>query len=80
MAELGSPSFSWAFLPALGFGDVKFDYYHVESWASYADLGAGFDGYFNKGGWKTDNEAMTGTASCGSPNLYDFHLKRAGEG
>lgn len=79
MSEMGAPGNSWAFVPALGFGDVEFDYYHVQSWADYATLGTGFDAFFNSGGWKVDADAMAGTASCESPNLYDFRLQRSGE-
>jgi hypothetical protein len=65
MQKMGSTGYSWAFLPALGFGDVEFDYYHVESWANYEQLGAGFDGWFNKGGWKTGAEMLSGV-DCAS--------------
>lgn len=74
MAEMGQSSVSWAFLPALGFGDVEFDYYHVQAWPSYSQLGMGFDNYFNKGGWKVQSEAQEDTVSCASPNLYTFRM------
>lgn len=72
MSEMGQVSASWAFLPALGFGDVEFDYYHAQAWPSYSQLGSGFDAYFNKGGWKTQAAAQKDVVECSSPNLYDF--------
>ncbi|GEM_PF-702681 len=79
MAEMGETAASWAFLPALGFGDVDFDYYHVQAWPSHGALGASFDNYFNKGGWKPVAEAEDGKMECQSPNLYTFRLMRAAE-
>jgi len=79
MDEMGSPAASWLFLPALGFGDVEFDYYHVESWNDFATLGAGFDAYFNQGGWKKGNELMSGVSECASPNLYRYKLQHEGD-
>lgn len=79
MRELGVEAQSWAFVPTLGFGDAKFDYYHVAAFDSYADLGNGFDANFNKGGWKARMEPMEGVVSCASPNLYDFRIKLQGQ-
>jgi len=79
MADMGSPAASWLFLPALGFGDVEFDYYHVESWDDFATLGAGFDAYFNQGGWMKANELMDDVTQCASPNLYRYKLRREGD-
>lgn len=78
MTKMGSPTNSWAFVPALGAGDLKFDYYHVASWADYASVGAGFDAYFNGGGWQVAAEAEGDVLDCRSPNLYDFRLQRMG--
>ncbi|EAQ98545.2 hypothetical protein [Congregibacter litoralis] len=79
MTDMGQTSVSWAFLPALGFGDVEFDYYHVQAWPSYSQLGSGFDNYFNKGGWKVQADAQDDVVECASPNLYTFRLVHAGE-
>ena len=79
MRDLGVESQSWAFVPALGFGDIEFDYYHVATFDSYAALGAGFDANFNQGGWKARMEPMAGVASCSSPNLYDYRIKQQGQ-
>ena len=74
MAEMGETSASWVFLPGLGFGDPDFDYYHVQAWPNYTELGKGFDNYFNKGGWKAVSEAEGGVMECHSPNLYTFRM------
>ena len=79
MRALGVEAHSWAFLPTLGFGDVDFDYYHVATFDSYADLGKGFEANFNQGGWKGRMEPMEDVASCATPNLYDFRIKLAGQ-
>ena len=80
MQEMGAAqSASWVFLPALGFSDIEFDYYHVQSWPSYAALGSGFDAYFNRGGWKSQAEALADKVECSSPNLYDSSLMHAPE-
>lgn len=79
MAEMGEVSSSWAFLPGLGFGDAEFDYYHVKAWPSYSALGAGFDNYFNKGGWKAAAENQGDVVECASPNLYTYRLMYAAE-
>ena len=78
MRELGVDAQSWAFVPTLGFGDAKFDYYHVAAFDSYSDLGKGFDANFNQGGWKARMEPMKDVVSCASPNLYDFRIKLQG--
>jgi len=51
----------------------------VESWEDFATLGAGFDAYFNQGGWMKANELMDGVTRCASPNLYRYRLRRAGD-
>lgn len=79
MSDMGEVSASWAFLPALGFGDIDFDYYHVQAWPSYGQLGSGFDAYFNKGGWKTQAAAQEDVVECSSPNLYDFRTMHSPE-
>jgi hypothetical protein len=76
MTEMGETSVSWAFVPALGFGDADMDYYQVQAWPSYGQLGAGFDNFFNKGGWKLQAEVNEMT-ECSSPNLYTFRLMHA---
>jgi hypothetical protein len=75
MNSMAPPSSSWLFLPALGQGDPDFDYWHVQAWDSYASLGAGFEAYFNGGGWSTDAQiGLNEVEMCDLPNLYDFRL------
>lgn len=75
MSGMAPPSSSWLFLPALGFGDAEFDYYHVQAWDSTAALGAGFEAYFNGGGWSTEEQtALNEIEMCESANLYNFRL------
>lgn len=62
---------AWLFLPALGTGDVEFDYYHVAGFEGYSGLGSGFDAHFNDNGWKSMSDAYDGVVSCAVPNLYD---------
>jgi hypothetical protein len=75
MREMGSDATSsWAFLPTLGGGESNFDYYHVAAWDKYADLGKGYDIYFNGGGMRAMEEATDGVVSCDSPRVYDARL------
>lgn len=69
---------SWLFYPALGFGDVDFDYYLVSTFKDYAALGNGFEVMTNKGGWDERMAAMKGVTSCDSPRVYDSVQVRAG--
>lgn len=78
MTKMGETSVSWAFVPALGFGDAEMDYYQVQAWPSYSEIGAGFDNFFNKGGWKPQAE-VNEKAECASPNLYNFRLVHAAD-
>jgi hypothetical protein len=75
MNSMAPPSSSWLFLPLLGEGDPDFDYWHVQAWNSYASLGAGFEAYFNGGGWSTEAQiGLSEVEMCELPNLYDFRL------
>lgn len=76
-AEMGEESASWAFMPGLGMGDVEFDYWHVQGWPNFNEIGEGFDNFFNKGAWKQANENEEGI-SCSSPNLYVFRMAGSG--
>jgi hypothetical protein len=68
---MGTGASSWLFTPALGWVGADYDYLHV-SGMSLDQLGAGFDKYFNGGGWQAGQEAFDGVAECQSPNLYRF--------
>jgi hypothetical protein len=78
MQEMGGKASSWVFVPALGAGDIDFDYYSVVSHDSYADLGSNFERYFNQGAGMKASANLQGVASCDSPRLYDAHQIRAG--
>lgn len=80
MREMGGKASSWVFVPALGAGDIEFDYYHVVLHDSYADLGSNFDRYFNSGGYSRAAASMQDVASCDSPRLYDARRVRAAAG
>jgi hypothetical protein len=67
---------SWVFVPALGAGDLDFDYYSVVYHGTYADLGANFDQYFNSGGMKRAWANMKDVARCDNPHLYDARRVR----
>jgi hypothetical protein len=56
----------------------EMDYYQVPTWPSYREIGAGFDNFFNKGGWKLQAE-VNEKAECASPNLYHFRLVHAAD-
>jgi hypothetical protein len=70
---------AWVFVPALGAGDLDFDYYSVVYHGTYADLGANFDTYFNSGGMKRAWSNMRDIARCGNPVLYDARRVRLAE-
>jgi hypothetical protein len=76
-AEMGEETASWVMMPTLGMGDPEFDYYHVQAWRGFAEIGKGFDNYFNNGGWKMESEVME-DIECASPNLYLFRLGGSG--
>ncbi|MBN7799158.1 hypothetical protein [Parahaliea mediterranea] len=81
MRDMGGKASSWVFVPALGAGDIEFDYYHVVLHDSFADLGGNFDRYFNGGGYRKAGDAMKGVAACDSPRLYHARRVRvAGDG
>lgn len=78
MIAKGGQSASWILWPALGAGDIEFDYYSVVAYESYAQLGQAFEVYSNGGGWQKIQDIMDGVASCDEPRMYDGKLVRAG--
>ncbi len=80
MRGMGSEALSWVFTPALGAGDMDFDYYSVVGHPSRAALGANFDRFYNGGGWQKSADIMADVASCDSPRLYHAHPVRSGAG
>ena len=77
MRDMGIKSQSWLFYPSLGLGDVKFDYYSVVTFNSMAELGEGWEIYYNKGGWKKA-AAADAITQCDSPRVYSVKGIRMG--
>jgi len=78
LAALGSNTASWVMFPALGAGDIDFDYYNLTAFTSYKDFGAAWDVYVTGGGMQKAASISAGVATCDSPRLYDSQLVRAG--
>ncbi len=78
LVENDSQSGSWILWPALGAGDIEFDYYAVSAYASYAQLGRVFETYANNGGWQRAMKTFDGVVDCDEPRLYDGKLVRDG--
>ncbi|RLA59838.1 MAG: hypothetical protein DRR04_07365 [Gammaproteobacteria bacterium] len=71
---------SWMFQPAIGAGDIDFDYYHAVVFYRYSDLGAGMELYANGGGMQRHDKILGGVSSCQTPSIYDALSVRAYEG
>jgi len=80
MTSHGGQAASWILWPALGAGDIDFDYYSVVAYDSYEQLGKAFEAYANGGGWQKIQSLMSGVAECDNPRLYDGKLVRDGTG
>jgi hypothetical protein len=74
MRGLGSKASAWLFYPALGAADTGADYFLVVATNNYTELGAALEIYTNGGGWQKSQEALAGSASCGSPIVFDARL------
>ncbi|MBT4523198.1 MAG: hypothetical protein HOC23_24620 [Halieaceae bacterium] len=77
---MGNNAASWAMFPALGAGDIDFDYFSVLAFASYADLGAAWEVMVNGGGLRKAAEIRDGAMTCDSPRVYDSRMVRNGAG
>lgn len=77
MKAKGSQAVSWLFYPAMGAGDIDFDYYHVVGFYRWAELGTTMEMYVNQGGMQEAAELIGGTASCSSPTVFDAQQVRA---
>ena len=77
MREMGNTAQSWLFYPSLGLGDVGMDYYSVVTFNSMAELGKGWEKYYNGGGWK-NADAMGAITDCNSPRVYQATAIRMG--
>ncbi len=80
MVSQGGQAAAWLLYPALGAGDIDFDYYAVSAYASYAQLGVAFEAYVNGDGWKKAQNELFSVVSCDNPRLYDGKLVRNGAG
>lgn len=74
MREKGSKLSEWAFVPDLGSGDVKFDYYTVTGFANYSDLSATGELLFNGGGIETTTEMLAPVRECDLPRVYNARV------
>lgn len=77
MRERGSKAVSWLFYPAMGAGDIDFDYYHVVGFYRWAELGSTMEVYVNQGGMQEAAQLIGGAASCRTPTVFDVQLVRS---
>jgi hypothetical protein len=68
---------SWMFQPAIGAGDIDFDYYHTVVFYRYSDLGAAMEVYANGGGMQKRDKILGDTSSCETPVIFDALSVRA---
>jgi hypothetical protein len=62
---------SWMFQPAIGAGDIDFDYYHAAIFYRHSDLGAAMELYANGGGVEKHDKILGGISSCQTPVIFD---------
>ena len=77
MKGMGSLAVSWMFQPAIGAGDIDFDYYHVLGFYRYSDMGATMEMYANNGGKKAQQKILASVSSCVTPVVFDAISVRA---
>ncbi len=68
---------SWMFQPAIGAGDIDFDYYHAVVFYRHSDLGAAMELYAIGGGVEKHDKILGGISSCLTPNIYNTLSVRA---
>jgi hypothetical protein len=68
---------SWMFQPAIGAGDIDFDYYHAVVFYRHSDLGAAMELYANGGGVEKHDKILGGISSCLTPVVYNALSVRA---
>lgn len=73
----GSESGMWVLWPAYGGGDADFDLKFVDSFPSYASLGADYDQY-GKEGYKKADELFNGLLDCDDARSYVARERRDG--
>ena len=71
MKAKGSLAMSWFYSPAIGAGDIDYDYYHVVAFSRYSDMGATMEMYVNGGGQKAQQKILGNVSSCTTPVLFD---------
>jgi hypothetical protein len=77
MKAMGSLGLSWMFQPALGAGDIDFDYYHVVAFTRYADMGVTMEMFANGGGRERQASFLSPVSSCATPTVFDALSVRA---
>ena len=77
MKGMGSLALSWMMQPALGAGDIDYDYYHVVGFYRYSDMGATMELYANGGGAQQFRKHLGGVTSCQTPMVFDALSVRA---
>ena len=78
MKAKGSLSVSWFYFPALGTGDMDFDYWHLVGFYRYSDMGATMEMYVNEGGLQEAQEIIGTTSSCDPWTVFDAQSVRVG--
>jgi hypothetical protein len=79
MKAMGSMGLSWMFQPALGAGDIDFDYYHVVAFYRYSDMGITMEMFANGGGNQKQTSFLSPVASCETPTVFDALSVRAAD-
>ena len=77
MKGMGSLSVSWMFQPAIGAGNIDYDYLHAIVFYRYSDLGAAMDMHINNGGRVAQQKILSKVSSCKTPVIFDFVSVRA---
>lgn len=77
MKAKGSLAASWMFQPAIGAGEIDFDYYHVIGFYRYSDMGATMEMYANGGGRQAQQKILGSFATCETPVVFDALSVRA---
>lgn len=76
MKSKGSTTAGWLFFPAMGGGDMDFNYKLVLGDPNYESVAAATEIFVNGGGWMESAKIMAGKASCDSARLYEADLVR----
>ena len=71
MKAKGSLGMSWFYTPAVGAGNIDFDYYHVVAFSRYSDMGATMEMYVNGGGIQAQQKILGSVSSCQTPMVMD---------